>query len=411
MIFVKQDDPPAICYRSSPFYFQLRAYYYNVMSNVEDDEEAQKRGIVACAYVMGEGLKLDLEIVRKTGKLRNTLPVRFNSAHFCYNDPLMLPVLNLGMFLMGTHTRLRFRTHYGTHEECLCTMSSFGIPISALPVSPRGELNLKTHRTFMAMRRAIEAKKSKGTGPLLPARARRQPIIKDAVVIAPRPIQPNINEPPGYEEGLMGLMGFSSNSDFWPTLPCFANPWSSVVEAPNLTPMVPPKQSQRPVPSLQAHITGPSSTSASLPPATFGESPAKPHVIYDPCPNDILLGRGKPIQVRPANVRFREMIDKHMGKYDKSEKDDKIIITAYILHLVEEEGGRFLKELQDGGWVEVDMATARDKVSHAFRSQRQKCCKLLLSKSRKAPDEKYRYLPESQLHVDTAASSTFCLPN
>jgi hypothetical protein len=93
-------------------------------------------------------------------------------------------------------------------------------------------------------------------------------------------------------------------------------------------------------------------------------------VIYDPWPNDILLGRGKPIQERPGNVRFREILDKHIEKYDKGERGAKSTVTAYIVHLVKEEGGRFLKELEDGGWAEVDEATARAKVDHAFRTRR-----------------------------------------
>jgi hypothetical protein len=37
---------------------------------------------------------------------------------------------------------------------------------------------------------------------------------------------------------------------------------------------------------------------------------------------------------------------------------------------MKEDGGRFLKGLKDGGWVEVDKATAKAKVSQAFRSRR-----------------------------------------
>ena len=65
------------------------------------------------------------------------------------------------------------------------------------------------------------------------------------------------------------------------------------------------------------------------------------------------------------------MIDTHKDKYEQSEKG---AATAYIVHLVKEEGGRFLKELEGGrSWVEVDEATAREKVSHAFRSRRYVC--------------------------------------
>jgi hypothetical protein len=93
-------------------------------------------------------------------------------------------------------------------------------------------------------------------------------------------------------------------------------------------------------------------------------------VIYDPLPSDILFGRGKSIQERPGHVRFREILDKHMDLYDNSEKGDKPNVMAYIVRLVKEEDGRFLKELEDVGWVEVDEATARAKVGRAFRTRR-----------------------------------------
>jgi hypothetical protein len=324
------------------------------MSNVEDDDEAQKRGVVGCAYLVGCDLNPDLQRIRKVANLRNALPVRIVSLHVCYNNPRMIPVFSMAVLVMGTHTRVRFRAHYGSNEECQCQLSSFGIPISALPVSPRGEFNLGNHRTFMAMQRAIEATKCKRTGPLLPVAQKakkkldekdlsRQPIIKDDVLLtAPQPNQPNINKLTGYGEGLIG---------FLPTLPSFACPWWSVVEeATNLTPMAPP-QSQLSVAYHQSHITRPA-------PVKLSKSPAKPYVILDPCPNDILFGRGKPIQGRPANVRFREItLDKHMDKYyDKGGKGDKGVVATYVVHLVKEEGGRFLKELENGGWVEVDEA-------------------------------------------------------
>jgi hypothetical protein len=62
------------------------------------------------------------------------------------------------------------------------------------------------------------------------------------------------------------------------------------------------------------------------------------------------------------------MLDKHIDKYDRGEKGAGF--TAYIVHLVKVGGGRFLVELEDGGWVEVDEATAREKVSRAFRNRR-----------------------------------------
>jgi hypothetical protein len=332
------------------FYFQSRAYYFTLMRSLEDDEEAQKRGVVGCMYCIGGGIDFDLQLLRKIGRLRNALPVRVDSVHVCYNDPRAVPVYSLAVFIIRAHTRMRFRAHYGSDEECQNQLSSFGIPISALPVSPRGEFNLGNHRAFVATQRAIDATTSKGKG-----KARSiQPIIKEDVLGVAAPQRPDLTEPTGYER----LMSFSNLS--------FSNPWWSVVGAPNFLPTLPP-QSQFPVVS-QLHITAPTSVSRSQ--AKVCESPAKPYVIYDPLPNDILLGRGKPIQQRPGNVRYREMVEKHLNKYDEGDKGVKYAVTAYIVHLLNEEGGRFLKGLEDGGWVEVDEATARSKVSHTFRTQR-----------------------------------------
>jgi hypothetical protein len=93
-------------------------------------------------------------------------------------------------------------------------------------------------------------------------------------------------------------------------------------------------------------------------------------VIYDPSPNDGVLGRGKHVQGRPGNVRFREILDKHINKYEQGKKGTKSKVPAYIVHIVQVEGARFLMELEHGEWVEVDEATAREKVSHAFRGRR-----------------------------------------
>jgi hypothetical protein len=338
------------------------------MRSVEDDEEVQRRGVVGCMYCVGKGIDFNLQILRKAGKLRNSLPVRFDSFHVCYNDPRLVPIFSLDMIIMGSRSRMRFRAHYGSDEECRSQLGTFGIPVSSLPVSARGEFNLENHRTFMARERGIVATKSKG--PLIgfaPKATKkpeekawsRQPVIKEDDVLVAAP-QPDLNEPTRYG----GFMSFS-NSDFLMTQPNFANALWSVFGAPTLPLAVVPVHHLTQLPAVPpSHMIGP--IMASRPP-----SPPKPCVLYDPLPNDILFGRGKPIQQRPGNVRFREMIDIHKDKYEEIEKGAKVAAIAFIVHLVKEEGRRFLKELENGrSWVEVDEATARWKVNNAFRTRR-----------------------------------------
>jgi hypothetical protein len=347
-----------LSYSCSPFLFQLRALYYLLMRSVEGDEEAQRRGNVGLVYCVDGGIDFDMKHVRRKTLLRSALPVRFQSAHVCYNDPLILPFVSLAMIIMGSRNRMRFRAHYGSGEECQSKLSTFGIPSSALPVSPRGNFNLENHRAFLAMQQSIEATKSKSKGPALcvAQKAHKKPMEKN------RSRRPIINADYGCV-----LAAPQPDFNFLPRPNC-ANPWWNVVGAANVPSAVLPTERQHSMTPPSSHITEPSS--ASRPLAKICEFPAKPYVIDDPWPNDVLFGRGKPIQDRPGNARFREMIDKHIDKYEQNEKGAKAIASAYIVRIVKEEGGRFLKEWGHGGWVEVDEATARAKVGHTFRARR-----------------------------------------
>lgn len=91
--------------------------------------------------------------------------------------------------------------------------------------------------------------------------------------------------------------------------------------------------------------------------------------IHIPGPDDVLLGRGRLIQEHPGNVRFRFIVEEYRADYEAVPKLEKTYIAGRIVERIINSGGRFLKE--DGiGWVEVEHATARAKVSHLFRNTR-----------------------------------------
>ena len=95
---------------------------------------------------------------------------------------------------------------------------------------------------------------------------------------------------------------------------------------------------------------------------------------------DVLLGRGRPLQEHPGNQRFRTLVDSYVEQYESSKKrKEKTELTELVLETIQREGGRFV-QMEEGSngskssglWYEVSDAVARDKVSHAFRTQRQK---------------------------------------
>ena len=119
-------------------------------------------------------------------------------------------------------------------------------------------------------------------------------------------------------------------------------------------------------------------------------------IVVVPSRCDVLLGRGKPVQGRTdtgtvtqegttsllfyflrflsfvdhfGNIRYLALLDHFQDAYDRSLKFQMMKICETILGIVAEYGGRFLKQ-EGAGWVEVDAATAREKVGHGFRTRR-----------------------------------------
>ena len=85
---------------------------------------------------------------------------------------------------------------------------------------------------------------------------------------------------------------------------------------------------------------------------------------------DVLFGRGKNTRCHAGNLRALHLVESHKEEYEKAAKFEKTAIAERIVKIIYESHGRFLKWEGDNGWVEVDCALARDKISHLFRNVR-----------------------------------------
>jgi hypothetical protein len=91
-----------------------------------------------------------------------------------------------------------------------------------------------------------------------------------------------------------------------------------------------------------------------------------------PGPFDVLLGRGKQHTGHPGNERLQDALNLNSVRYNAtSSRHEKTLITQEIVRSIQSAGDppcRFLKfDKEANGWVEVDDAAARVKVSHAMR--------------------------------------------
>jgi hypothetical protein len=110
--------------------------------------------------------------------------------------------------------------------------------------------------------------------------------------------------------------------------------------------------------------------------ATQGKS-ADLHVLVDPLPSDVMLGRGRSFLRHPGNKRLKTVVEMNTQRYlNATNRNEKTCITQEIVRIIQTYGtvpGRFLRhDAKAGGWYQVDDHEARVKVSHAVR-YRTKC--------------------------------------
>eukprot|EP00934_Nitzschia_sp_Nitz4_P002860 Nitzschia sp. Nitz4//scaffold21_size171442//55465//57003//NITZ4_002156-RA/size171442-processed-gene-0.11-mRNA-1//1//CDS//3329542396//2850//frame0 len=86
-----------------------------------------------------------------------------------------------------------------------------------------------------------------------------------------------------------------------------------------------------------------------------------------PTKNDVLTGKGRPIQRHSGNVRFRALVDVLAVEYTSSTKSNKAAVVANVFDAIKASNGRFLcKDEKNGFWFEISDAEAMQKVTKTF---------------------------------------------
>ena len=127
---------------------------------------------------------------------------------------------------------------------------------------------------------------------------------------------------------------------------------------------------------------------------------------YTPRPSDVCCGRGKKNWRHHGNATFRKLIHANVAAYmDAATKHDKTLVVKSIVDIIRSNGGRFLKQGQDGGWYDIGDSQAREKVGHSLRDQ-----VTALSKQKKDPSASGA-LPRRSSTPRRSSSSTSFSPH
>ena len=176
----------------------------------EEDENFQKKGVVAIYYVhsTGDSPKLDSEFVSHNRRISECLPLRAVAFHFCYDDSRLRPAMTMVQLFIGPRGRIRFRPHFGkiidsshfcvmessfnqrcvlgSQMECHYALMTFGIPRNVIPIGVDGRLDVTKHHRFLDQRKQIEeAKKALN----LISGTIEQPLSMDVLLGRGRPYQ------------------------------------------------------------------------------------------------------------------------------------------------------------------------------------------------------------------------------
>lgn len=85
-----------------------------------------------------------------------------------------------------------------------------------------------------------------------------------------------------------------------------------------------------------------------------------------PSHKDVTLGRGRPTEPPPGNIKLGFIVDEYLDEYRKANWEQRASIRWRVVQQIRAAGGRFLRRSRYSWWVEVDGLEANERVSSTF---------------------------------------------
>mmetsp|Transcript_77760 Transcript_77760/g.116955 ORF Transcript_77760/g.116955 Transcript_77760/m.116955 type:complete len:513 (+) Transcript_77760:269-1807(+) len=133
-----------------------RSAWY-VFTTTLRDEETQKKGVVMVVYNTGKVPKAEeMKIMGRIHRTRQGIPKRIVGGHYCYSDASLRPFVAGMRLFLDKEVRNRLRAHYGTHDDLLFKLQTFGINTKDHPMADNGILSLAWHQEWLQIRKTQE---------------------------------------------------------------------------------------------------------------------------------------------------------------------------------------------------------------------------------------------------------------
>jgi hypothetical protein len=357
--------------------------------SVIQDGEVQKQGLVRLVYALqpstsDSSFSFNTNAVVAAAKLRSALPARYSATHYCFTQESFISYINCEQ---QVHIQYFSRPpkvclHYASTMEVQFNLQRCGIPFSCTPVNVLGtEIKVDSHEEWLESQKFKELlENGVGSGEDDIFSAGHNFVMGD---LDPTPMQQSLGGP--LPQSVIAVSQLSQNNAFpgqWQHLPSLNNFAGSSPIGNNST-TTPLQQglgdsTARLLGGWIQQLQGSAHTQIPLPQLQLHRSHQQPSTSFvgqDEVSNfDVLFGRGK-VKDHYGNIHLHQLINMKQDRYEAAERWEKTIIAEEIVSIIRDRGGRFLKPSKNKAgqsWIEVDAETAREKVSHTFRSRRPK---------------------------------------
>jgi hypothetical protein len=345
---------------------------------VLQDEDVQKKGLVSLVFALQPPIKdsifsFNFEAVAAAASLRNVLPARYASSHYCFTQESFLTYVNWEQRCLrkGSSTPSNACLHHGSTMELFFDLQRFGISASCAPVDVFGtEIKVSDHEEWLEAQKFKELLENWGPteddfpdfvlDDLEPA-----PIKKNSTNAVPLgcPTLPQLLLNPFSSDPVTQIL-YGQHSSINPKLIQPSETHNTTAQlighSQNFVDRLQQQQQQQTIVGTQGLIT---------------RGPKTSIVDKNQISNfDVLFGRGK-VKDHYGNIYLHHLIAMKQGRYEAAERWEKTLIAEEIISIIRDRGGRFLKQSSVNAnepWTVVDADTAREKVSHTFRSRRPK---------------------------------------
>ncbi|CAJ1935923.1 unnamed protein product [Cylindrotheca closterium] len=352
---------------------EMRSIFYQYM-HILNSLDYTSRGCIFIYYAVGEFReKKNGQDILKYVAVGQAVPLYVAGFHLCYLSPSSALLSKAGIAVLPAKDKARMKVHVGSHWECLYRLSTYGISQHALPISFSTEEVLLEHQLAWYNDCLRKENFSNGSTQSLPTpnendvlclgrkvngvgndrllamasqhadwyntgNSRERRILVDLIM-------ENIRK-----KGGRFLKPDENHSHHWLEV--------SVDEA------------RSKIAQLFRNLKKRArSTANASPTPTRSEPDDSARIVTAVVDEDVLFGR---MYEHAGNERLRHTVEGMAAEYNSSTRGRKKQIADSLVQEVKSRGGRFLKPVEGGRWLEVSDKMAETKVSARFRNFRRK---------------------------------------